>query len=167
MDYRIEDDGDAIERRWGKAVGHAFSNYESFWVKNVIPITWRVAEGSCLYVRSGVPGVLKTLATYSYGIFIHLAAAHEQLEIAERSNTDAELFARTGIYTFYNRVYSAGALVPKFLEVVKDVVDKYKGTHLKTVNKRLGAHCSGDLYDRYDVAFKQRTKDYRSNCLTQ
>lgn len=164
MDYRLEDDGDAIERRWGNAVTGVFRNYEPFWIEHVVPITWRVVDKRCLYVRAGAPKALRKLATYSYGIFLHLAACHEQLEIATKTGneTSAELFARTGIYVFYGRLYSAGELVPTFLDSGKEVVDKYHGTHLKTVEKRLGTHSTGDLYKRYEVVFKALTKHYRN-----
>ena len=164
MDYRLEDDGDTIERRWGKAVTAVFQNYEPFWIEHVVPITWRVVDRRCLYVRAGAPKALRKLATYSYGIFLHLAACHEQLEIATKDGNEAnaQLFARMGIYVFYGRLYSAGELVPKFLEAGKEVVDKYHGTHLRTVEKRLGTHSTGDLYDRYEVVFKALTKDYRN-----
>jgi hypothetical protein len=164
MGYDLEHDGDAIERRWGELITVRFKNYEPFWIDHVVPITWRVADRHCLYVRSSVPKHLKKMATFNYGVFLHLAACHEQLETAKTgtNGTGADLFARTGIYTFYSRLYSAGELVPTFLETVKNVVDKYKGMHLKSVPKRLGTHPTGDLYDRYDGAFKTRTKDYRN-----
>src|SRR5208282_2856149 len=151
VDYSLEKDGDTIERRWRKAVAAGFRNYEPFWITHVVPITWRVKKRSCLYVRSGAPKKLKKLATYSYGIFLHLAACHEQLEIATQEGDDAsaELFARTGLYRFYSRLFSAGELVPKFLEATEAIVVKYQGTDLKSLKKRLGAHTSGDLYDRY------------------
>lgn len=169
MSFSLKDDGDAIERRWYNVIllPDRFPNYEPLWIEHVVPITWRVVEPTRLYVRSAAPRPLKYLATYNYGIFIHLSAAHEQLEIAntktdKTDETNAELFARTGIYTFYSRLYSAGQLVPMFLETIAQVVDKYRGTRRKTVKARLDNHSTGDLFNRYDVAFKTRTKDYRN-----
>jgi transposase InsO family protein len=37
-----------------------------------------------------------------------------------------------------------------------------RGTRKKTVKARLDNHFTSDLFDRYNVAFKTRTKDYRS-----
>ena len=159
MSYSLKDDGDAIERRWGEEIGKAFKNYEPFWIQHVVPITWRVKERRRLNVRSGGPKKLRELATCSYGIFIHLAGCHEQLAIAKADGDDvnAELFARTGVYSFYSRLYSAGALVPRFLEAVNAVVVQYHGTNLGGLKKRLG-----NLHGTYDSAFKERTKDYRN-----
>lgn len=164
MDYRIENDGDAIERRWGGVVGTVFHNYELLWREHVVPITWRVVNRHCLYVRSGAPSALRKLATCNYGTFIHLAAAHEQLEIAnaEGTGTGAELFARTGLYTFYSRLFSAREVIKGFLDAVKDVVFKYERKDLNGIQKRLVGHPSGNLYCRYETAFKTRTGDYRN-----
>jgi hypothetical protein len=159
--YRLENAGDAIERKWAKAVAANFGNYEPFWIAHVVPITWRMVDTRCLYVRSSAPKPLKKLATYNYGVFLHLAGCHEELEAARQtSHDDTQLFARLGVYTFYSRLYSVSQLVEKFLEAVKEVVDRYRGTHNRSLRARLEAHSSGDLYMRYNEAFKTRTKDY-------
>ena len=125
----------------------------------MVPITWRVVDRSCLYVRSTVHRSLKKLATCNYGVFLHLAQCHAELETARRNNE--QLFARLGLYTFYSRLSSAGDMVEKFLTAVKEVVDRYHGSHGNDLKARLSSHLSGDLFLRYDDAFRTRTTDYR------
>ncbi|HTW71351.1 MAG TPA: hypothetical protein VME47_15805 [Acetobacteraceae bacterium] len=112
MDYHLEIDGDAIERQWSKTVAVNFGNYEPFWIEHVVPITWRIVDRDCRYVRSSTPESLRKLATYNYGVFLHLAGCHAQLETATQPDqSNAQIFARLGIYVFYSRLYSATLLV--------------------------------------------------------
>jgi hypothetical protein len=166
MSFNLKKNGDAIEQRCAEDIGAHFENYEKLWVEHVVPITWRRAPGQCTYVRAAVPKALKKLATYNYGVFLHLAACHEQLRFADNTSADpgqiagsyAELFARTEIYSFYSRLFSAGELVTMFLVAVKVVVEKYGEERLDKVDARLGP----ELSDKYRTEFKARTRDYRN-----
>src|ERR1700730_2421453 len=105
----LKDDGDLIERTYADDIGRHFRLYQELWAKHVVPLTYRVIDRKCLYVRANLdPNTyLERMATGSYGTFLHLAACHDQLN----SLKEPELFARQGTYDFYSRLYSAAEVV--------------------------------------------------------
>ena len=149
--------GDSLERRWGRSVLARAPLYEVFWATHVVPLTYRMADPSCIYLRSVVRKELENLATWNYAIFTHLAACHEQLEASGESLTAAT------IYNFYSRLYSAGGAVRRFLAAVRTVLVKYQGEVFdrKDYEARFAARGALDLATRFTEAFETRTKDYR------
>src|SRR2546430_11463362 len=153
--WSLAQHGDRIEKKWGVKIMERFPLYETFWALHVVPLTYRVSDPSCLYVRSTVHKELTALATASYGVFVHLAACHEQLE------SDPDLFAAVGIYPFYSRLYSVGELVKKFLGAVRPVLRRYRGTFIPDLNRCLDYYGTPGLSARFKEAFEKRAKDYR------
>jgi hypothetical protein len=99
-----------------------------------------------------VPEQLQKLATTNYGVFIHLAACHQQL------NSDPDLFAAEGLYTFYSHLYSVGKLVERFLKNVPRMIRTYNKNYL---DHQLNLDRVPGLSSRFAEAFTTRTKDYR------
>jgi hypothetical protein len=169
----LKDDGDLIERTYADDIGRYFPLYEEVWVKHVIPLTYRVIDRRCLYVRANLdPNTyLERMATGSYGTFIHLAACHDQLN----SLREPELFARQGAYDFYSRLYSAAeVVVGDFLPAVNKVVEKFGGSYVKAdaivkgdpkwkrFQTRFRRNGRSGLYRDFDKAFGKRVNPYRN-----
>ncbi len=147
--------GDSLEKKWSPKILQSFPIYELFWVEHIVPLTYRAVEPTCIYLRAAVRKELDAVATASYGVFLHLAGAHSQLQ------TNRALFAAEGVYTFYSRLYSVGLMVRRFLAAIAGVLELYGGVYIPDERRRLRHHGSGDLAIRFKDAFETRTKDYR------
>ena len=100
MRWTLACNGDKVEQALGGDVCRLFPNYEKFWALHVAPLTYRVMNPVCLFVRAKVSADLEDMATANYAVFVHLAACHEQLN----SGPDPCLFAVEGVYPFYSRL---------------------------------------------------------------
>jgi hypothetical protein len=126
----------------------SFPLYETFWVLHVVPLTYRVIDPGSIYVRSAVRKELKKLATASYGVFIHLAACHQQL------GSDPDLFAAEGICTFYSHLFTVGELVKnRFSTAVHNVLCKYSKTYIRKKDRRLDLSMIPGLSVQIEEAF--------------
>jgi hypothetical protein len=127
MGWTLKSDGDSVERALGTDVCKHFYNYEQFWTKHVVPLTYRVMVRECIFVRAKVTKDFEDMATASYAAFVHLAACHQQL----KSKPDRDLFAVEGVYAFYSRIYSVEEAVFKaFLPAVGKLVKRYSKQYI-------------------------------------
>jgi hypothetical protein len=79
--------GDAIERfYWPKVASH-LSEYEVFWTRFVVLLTYRVdpsAISDWIMVRDNLPTEYEALLMANYSTFYHCAVAQEQIETGNR-----------------------------------------------------------------------------------
>jgi hypothetical protein len=153
--WTLAQNGDALERQWAATVAARFPNYDRFWGRHVVPLTYRVSDPSNIYLRSAVCKELEALATTNYGVFGHLVGCHEQL------GADRARFAARDIYNFYSRLYSVGEAAKRFLAAVRAVLREYNGVYIADDGRRFRAHGAPGLWARFNEAFETRTKDYR------
>jgi hypothetical protein len=94
MEWTLASNGDKVEKDLGTDVCALFPNYQKFWAVHVVPLTYRVMNQDCIFVRAKVRPDFERMATANYAVFVHLAACHQQLrsppeaiEIATRSGS--------------------------------------------------------------------------------
>lgn len=121
--FTIAEHGDSTEKRWWPAIRQNFPSYEPFWSHHVAPLTYRPAS---TYVREAIGKDLARIATANYGVFVHLAGCHRQIQNQENER-DPELFAGDGLYAFYGRLYSVREAVCQFVDALGDVLEGYGG----------------------------------------
>jgi hypothetical protein len=127
MTWTLANDGDRVEQDLGADVCQLFPNYEQFWALHVVPLTYRVMNHNCLFVRAKVRPYFEDMATANYGVFVHLAACHRLLN----ANPDRHLFAVEGVYTFYSRLYSVHEVtVGDFLPAANKIVERYSKRYI-------------------------------------
>lgn len=128
MAWTLARNGDSVERALGPDVCRLFPNYEKFWILHIVPLTYRVMDPDCIFVRAKVRPDLEDMATAHYGVLTHLAACHQQLN----NRPDPDLFAVEGVYTFYSRLYSVHeAAVDAFLPATNEIIERYSRRHLR------------------------------------
>ena len=127
MEWTLAAYGDGVEQALGKRVCRLFPNYEKFWALHVVPLTYRVMNQKCIFVRAKVRPALERMATANYAVFVHLAACHQQL----KSRPEPGLFAAEGVYTFYSRLYSVEeAVFVEFLPAVETLAQYYSKRYI-------------------------------------
>lgn len=155
IEWNLSEHGAGDERKWGPVVGRRFPNYEIFWRRHVVPLTYRVSDPKVKLLRSAVRSELGDLATSNFGVFRHLVGCHVLLA----AGPDA--FGEDGVYNFYSRLYSAGCAGTTFLSAVGKVLREYGGVYIPDTRRRIAAHGAPGLWNRFNEALETRTKDYR------
>ena len=79
MKWTLACNGDPVERALGADVCRFFPNYEKFWALHVVPLTYRVKNRHCIFVRGKLRLHLEDMATGHYAVFVRSAACHQQL----------------------------------------------------------------------------------------
>lgn len=115
--------GTRRRRSGGRLYVGTFLPNEAFWARHVAPLTYRPVS---TYVREAIGEDLARMATANYGVFVHLAGCHRQIQDQE-NEPDTELFAGDGLYAFYSRLYSAREAVSQFVDALGDVLEQYGG----------------------------------------
>jgi len=152
--WTLEQDGDGREKRWGAAVSKTFPDYERFWVKHVVPLTYRPHS---ILMRSVIRPELQQLASANYAVFVHLAAAHQPLAAKQVFEDEHD------IYDFYSRLYSVRESVVKFLAASRVVLREFGGVQINDDETRFKQHGAPGLWERFEEALDVRTKDYRGS----
>jgi hypothetical protein len=154
MAWTLEDDGDGIERRWSNDILPTFPKYEEFWREHIVPLTFRSVDRRLLYVRTGVPEEMQTLATAHYSVFLRLAFAAETL-------AGSDVKRLSGVYHFYVDLYAAYYdMLNRFLGATKNVLEKYC-TYVPTKkDRRMNSWGDSGLFIDYEKLLKE-VKDYR------
>lgn len=111
-----------------------FPFYEDFWRDHIVPLTFRPRDRQIIYVRSGPPEELLTLASAHYSVFIRLAFAYKTL----LANTD--LAKPDGVYHFYMDLDGAfDDMLSRFLRATQKVLAKYDKTVPSKFEERLNS----------------------------
>jgi hypothetical protein len=110
------------------------------------------------------------MASSNYGVFVHLAGCHRQIQQQE-TEPNLELFAADGMYAFYSRLYSVREALCRFIDALGDVLVMYQGRATKrtgtgtynkafTLIKFLEPGLSGDFQDAFaEESFALRTEE--------
>ena len=133
MYWTLNEHGDKVEKRGQGRILPAFPLYEEFWRGHVVPLTYRVVDQNCLWVRCDLREELQRLASTHYSVFFHLAAAAEILE------GEAEFTRIISFYRFYVDLHAAWEIVRgKFHDTSVLVLEKYGETRKYGKQRRRG-----------------------------
>jgi hypothetical protein len=154
MMWTLAIDGDHVEQKWQAIILPLFPRYEEFWSEHIVPLTFRSVDRRLLYVRTGVPEEMQTLATAHYSVFLRLACAAETL-------AESNVKRLSGVYHFYVDLYAAYEdMLSRFLGATKNVLKKY-GTSVPTKkDRRMNSWGDPSLFIDYEKLLKE-VKDYR------
>jgi hypothetical protein len=126
-DFTISEDGDEFEKGWWPQwTREYFPSYEGFWVRRIVPLTYRVKERrnirfqtSAELMAAGFTDEDVTVAQLHYTLLMHLGRVFELLDAAEaftvRSHMANRPFGRHEFFESFARLSGASDVADELL----------------------------------------------------
>lgn len=105
-EWNLAEHGDSRQREWARTIGTACPDYEGFWQRHVLPLTFRPHQPENYFIRPTQKKPLLDMADGSYAMFLHLTGALQWSGWLLERHEEPMLRPTDCVFYFFSHTYS-------------------------------------------------------------